>query len=144
MAPFRVGEEMGRVVATIHFATGGEEVLRGGGEQAAVAANREGGSGLAFSRRKEKREQASAGPKGGGVGLDWPASQFPGMGKAAQEEGRGDGPGEGEAQREGRRERAGWGNEAQFGSGPTRLAGPKGRGEEGAGPEGEKRVGGLK
>jgi hypothetical protein len=125
MAPFRVGEEMGRVVATIHFATGGEEVLRGGGEQAAVAANREGGSGLAFSRRKEKREQASAGPKGGGVGLDWPASQGPGMGKAAQEEGRGDGPGEGEAQREGRRERAGWGNEAQFRSGLTRLAGPK-------------------
>jgi hypothetical protein len=31
---------------------------------AAVAASREGGGGLAFGRRKEKRERASAGPKG--------------------------------------------------------------------------------
>jgi hypothetical protein len=31
---------------------------------AAVAVSREGGGGLAFGRRKEKRERASAGPKG--------------------------------------------------------------------------------
>jgi hypothetical protein len=56
-------------VATIHFPTGGERVLREGAEQAAVVANRDGDSGLAFGRRKGKREQASAGPKGGGIGL---------------------------------------------------------------------------
>jgi hypothetical protein len=54
------------VVATIHFAMGGEGLLRGGGEQAAAAANGEGGGDLAFGRRKEKSNWASAGPKGGG------------------------------------------------------------------------------
>jgi hypothetical protein len=53
------------VVATIHFAMGGEGLLRGGGEQAAAAANGEGGGDLAFGRRKEKSNWASAGPKGG-------------------------------------------------------------------------------
>jgi hypothetical protein len=79
------------VVAAIHFATRGEGVLRGC-EQAVVAANREG---LAFGRRKEKRERASAGPKGGGVSLGWLVGQGPGRGKATHEEGRGDGLGEG-------------------------------------------------
>jgi hypothetical protein len=35
-----------------------------GGAVAATAASQEGGGSLAFSRRKEKRERASAGPKG--------------------------------------------------------------------------------
>jgi hypothetical protein len=38
---------------------------------AAVAASREGGGGLAFGRRKEKRERASAGPKMGWMKLGW-------------------------------------------------------------------------
>jgi hypothetical protein len=43
----------------------------------AVAARSSGGGGLAFGRRKEKREQASAGLKGGGgpVGLLRPIGQ---------------------------------------------------------------------
>jgi hypothetical protein len=89
------------VVVMIHFATGGEGVLHGGGEQATAAANREGSGGLAFSQRKERREWASAGLKGGGVGLGWPIGQGLGRGKAAQEEGRGDGSGEGGGPEEG-------------------------------------------
>jgi hypothetical protein len=70
-------------------------VLCGGGEQAAMATNREGNGSLAFDRRKEKRERASVRPKGGGVSLGWPAGQGSRRGKATQEDGRGDGPGEG-------------------------------------------------
>jgi hypothetical protein len=86
-------------------ATGGAHNAAAMAKRATVARS-SGGGGLAFGRRKEKRERASTGLKGGGVGLGWPAVQGPGRGRPPKRRGGETGRERVATQMEGRRERA--------------------------------------